>query len=207
VDAAKIDPRITVEFKGQDEEQTEAMIFLIKAFAIAMFLMAIILLTQFNSFYSSLVILFAVVMSTIGVLIGLMITGQPFGIVMSGIGVISLAGIVVNHNIILVGAPTGWAAAGFPPRGDPAHLRPAPAAGVADHRHRHPRPAADGVPRQYRLHHAGGHRRRALDAMVDATFHRHRLRPGLRHRADSDPDALRADDARQHRAVAGDAAG
>jgi multidrug efflux pump len=49
------------------------------------------------------VILFAVVMSTIGVLIGLMITGQPFGIVMSGIGVIALAGIVVNHNIILVG--------------------------------------------------------------------------------------------------------
>ena len=101
--SANIDPRITVEFKGQDEEQAKAQAFLMKAFAIAMFLMFIILITQFNSFYSSFVILFAVVMSTIGVLIGLMITGQPFGIVMSGIGVISLAGIVVNHNIILVG--------------------------------------------------------------------------------------------------------
>jgi multidrug efflux pump len=65
--------------------------------------MAGILLTQFNSFYSSLVILTAVIMSTIGVLIGLLITNQPFGTVMSGIGVIALAGIVVNHNIILIG--------------------------------------------------------------------------------------------------------
>jgi multidrug efflux pump len=65
--------------------------------------MAGILLTQFNSFYSSLVILTAVIMSTIGVLIGLLITNQPFSTVMSGIGVIALAGIVVNHNIILIG--------------------------------------------------------------------------------------------------------
>jgi len=100
---ADLDPRVNIEFKGQDEEQTNAMIFLLKAFGIAMCLMFIILITQFNSFFSSFVILFAVVMSTIGVLIGLMITGQPFGIIMSGIGVIALAGIVVNHNIILVG--------------------------------------------------------------------------------------------------------
>ena len=124
--AANIDPRITVDFKGQDEEQTEAMVFLMKAFGIAMFLMFIILITQFNSFFSSFVILFAVVMSTIGVLIGLMITGQPFGIVMSGIGVIALAGIVVNHNIILVGtADRMGGSADSPPRGHPAHLRPA----------------------------------------------------------------------------------
>ncbi len=64
--------------------------------------MAIILVTQFNSFYSALLILTAVVMSTIGVFIGLLITNQPFGIVMGGIGVIALAGIVVNNNIVLI---------------------------------------------------------------------------------------------------------
>jgi len=64
--------------------------------------MAVILVTQFNSFYSAGLILFAVVMSTGGVLIGLMITGQPFGIVMNGISVIALAGIVVNNNIVLI---------------------------------------------------------------------------------------------------------
>jgi multidrug efflux pump len=100
---AGLDPRINVTYRGQDQEQQEAGQFLMKAFVIALFLMAGILLTQFNSFYSSFVILTAVIMSTIGVLIGLLITNQPFGIVMSGIGVIALAGIVVNHNIILIG--------------------------------------------------------------------------------------------------------
>jgi multidrug efflux pump len=64
--------------------------------------MAIILVTQFNSFYSALLILSAVIMSTVGVMIGLLITQQPFGIIMSGIGVIALAGIVVNNNIVLI---------------------------------------------------------------------------------------------------------
>jgi multidrug efflux pump len=64
--------------------------------------MAVILVTQFNSFYSAFLILSAVVMSTIGVFMGLLITGQPFGIVMTGIGVIALAGIVVNNNIVLI---------------------------------------------------------------------------------------------------------
>ena len=91
-----------VEFRGEDEEQKAAQSFLMKAFAVALFLMAIILVTQFNSFYSALLILTAVVMSTIGVMLGLLIVGQPFGIVMSGIGVIALAGIVVNNNIVLI---------------------------------------------------------------------------------------------------------
>ena len=59
-------------------------------------------MTQFNSFYQTLLILTAVVFSTVGVLLGLLVTGQPFGIVMSGIGVIALAGIVVNNNIVLI---------------------------------------------------------------------------------------------------------
>ncbi len=93
---------VEVTFKGEDEEQQESATFLMKAFGVALFLMAIILVTQFNSFYSAFLILSAVVMSTIGVFIGLMITDQPFGIVMSGIGVIALAGIVVNNNIVLI---------------------------------------------------------------------------------------------------------
>lgn len=97
-----IDPRIKVEFKGEDEEQRKAQDFLGKAFGVALFIMAIILVTQFNSFYSALLILSAVLMSTIGVFIGLLLTGQPFGIVMGGIGVIALAGIVVNNNIVLI---------------------------------------------------------------------------------------------------------
>src|SRR3546814_817442 len=95
-------PSIAIEFKGEDEEQKAASDFLGKAFAVALFLMAIILVTQFNSFYSALLILSAVIMSTVGVMIGLLVTGQPFGIVMSGIGVIALAGIVVNNNIVLI---------------------------------------------------------------------------------------------------------
>jgi multidrug efflux pump len=99
---AEIDPRIEFTFKGEDKEQREAEAFLIKAFGVALFVMAIILVTQFNSFYQALLILSAVFFSTIGVLLGLLITGQPFGIVMSGVGVIALAGIVVNNNIVLI---------------------------------------------------------------------------------------------------------
>ena len=93
---------IDVTFKGEDEEQRKAEAFLGKAFVVALFIMAIILVTQFNSFYSAFLILSAVVFSTIGVLLGLIVTGRPFGVVMSGIGVIALAGIVVNNNIILI---------------------------------------------------------------------------------------------------------
>ena len=99
---AHLNPGIKVEFRGEDEEQREAADFLSKAFIVALFIMAIILITQFNSFYSAGLILSAVILSTIGVIIGLLITGQPFGIVMTGIGVIALAGIVVNNNIVLI---------------------------------------------------------------------------------------------------------
>ena len=99
---AGLDPRIAVTFKGEDEEQREAEAFLTKAFGAALFVMAIILVTQFNSFYQAFLILSAVLLSTIGVLLGLLVTDQPFGIVMSGIGVIALAGIVVNNNIVLI---------------------------------------------------------------------------------------------------------
>jgi multidrug efflux pump len=99
---ADLDPGVAILFKGEDKEQKEAEVFLLRAFSIALFAMAIILVTQFNRFYSALLILSAVIMSTIGVMIGLLIIGQPFGIVMSGVGVIALAGIVVNNNIVLI---------------------------------------------------------------------------------------------------------
>ncbi len=102
LNGAGIDPRVKVIFKGENEEQNKAEEFLVRAFGIALFIMAIILVTQFNSFYSAFLILSAVIMSTNGVFIGLLITEQPFGIVMGGIGVIALAGIVVNNNIVLI---------------------------------------------------------------------------------------------------------
>jgi multidrug efflux pump len=73
-----------------------------RAFGAALFLMAIILVAQFNSFYQAFLVLSAVAFSTVGVLLALLISDQPFGVVMSGIGVIALAGIVVNNNIVLI---------------------------------------------------------------------------------------------------------
>ncbi|MBL4867181.1 MAG: efflux RND transporter permease subunit [Pseudomonadales bacterium] len=89
-------------FSGDQEQQAKSTAFLIKAFAIALSVMAIILVTQFNSFYQALLILSAVLFSTVGVLLILMVRGEPFGIVMSGVGVIALSGIVVNNNIVLI---------------------------------------------------------------------------------------------------------
>ncbi len=97
-----LDPEVRIAFKGEDEEQNKAKAFLTKAFGVALFIMAIILVTQFNSFYSAFLILTSVIMSTIGVFLGMLIMQQPFGIVMSGVGVIALAGIVVNNNIVLI---------------------------------------------------------------------------------------------------------
>ena len=94
--------KCNVFFTGQEDDQNEAKEFLIKAFFIAVFLITIILIATFNSFYFCLIILSAIIFSTIGVMIGLIISGKPFGIIMSGIGVIALAGIVVNNNIVLL---------------------------------------------------------------------------------------------------------
>lgn len=95
---------IGVEFKlrGQNEEQEHSSAFLQNAFLIALAVMALILVTQFNSFYQAFLILSAVLFSTVGVFAGLLIFQKPFGIIMSGIGVIALAGIVVNNNIVLI---------------------------------------------------------------------------------------------------------
>ncbi|MDF1764297.1 MAG: efflux RND transporter permease subunit, partial [Oleibacter sp.] len=89
-------------FRGDFEKQAETGIFLATAFGVAIFLMMTILVTQFNSFYQAGLIMSAIVLSVAGVLMGLLIRGEPFGVVMSGVGVIALAGIVVNNNIVLI---------------------------------------------------------------------------------------------------------
>ncbi|UWS02517.1 efflux RND transporter permease subunit [Phaeobacter inhibens] len=93
---------ITWEWTGDQEEQAESGAFLMKAFAGALALMFVILLAQFNSFYNSVLVLLAVVLSTTGVLIGMMVMQQPFSIIMTGTGIVALAGIVVNNNIVLI---------------------------------------------------------------------------------------------------------
>ncbi len=90
------------EWTGDQENQAESQAFLSSAFAAALGLMFIILLAQFNSFYNSVLVLLAVVLSTTGVLIGMMVMNQPFSIIMTGTGIVALAGIVVNNNIVLI---------------------------------------------------------------------------------------------------------
>jgi multidrug efflux pump len=102
--AAKIDPQVSVVFRGQAEDQEEAARFLILAFVTAVFLMLLILVIQFNSLYQAFLVLSAIVFSTGGVLLGLLLRQEAFSLVMSGMGVIALAGIVVNNNIVLIDA-------------------------------------------------------------------------------------------------------
>tara|TARA_R100001369_G_scaffold12634_2_gene26788 strand:- start:982 stop:4098 length:3117 start_codon:yes stop_codon:yes gene_type:complete len=93
---------VEASFAGEAQDQQDSMIFLVGAFATAIFLMFVILVVQFNSFYQAFVVMSAIVFSVTGVLFGLILTGRPFGVVMGGIGVIALAGIVVNNNIVLI---------------------------------------------------------------------------------------------------------
>jgi len=90
------------EWTGDAEDQEESGDFLSKAFLGALGLMFIILLAQFNSVYNAVLVLLAVVLSTTGVLIGMLVMNQPFSIIMTGTGIVALAGIVVNNNIVLI---------------------------------------------------------------------------------------------------------
>lgn len=98
----EIDPRVSLTFGGSTQDQEEDQAFLARAMLMALAIMAIILVTQFNSIYQAGLILTAVVFSTGGVLLGHLIMGKPFGVIMSSVGVITLAGIVVNNNIVLI---------------------------------------------------------------------------------------------------------
>lgn len=95
-------PGYTLQYSGQSQDQDEATAFLSGAFLTALMLIGFILISQFNSVIKPVIILTSVIMSTAGVLIGLMIFQMPFGIINTGVGIISLAGIVVNNAIILI---------------------------------------------------------------------------------------------------------
>jgi len=89
-------------FSGEQEEQAKAQAFLSKAFFACIAIILLILMTQFDSFITPFIIITSVILSLIGVFIGLLVTGTAFGIIMTGIGVISLAGVVVNNAIVLI---------------------------------------------------------------------------------------------------------
>ena len=102
LDTQPLPDGVDFEWTGDQEDQAESQAFLSSAFTAALGLMFIILLAQFNSFYNAVLVLMAVVLSTTGVLIGMLVMEQTFSIIMTGTGIVALAGIVVNNNIILI---------------------------------------------------------------------------------------------------------
>ncbi len=92
----------SIAYTGQNEEQEESQGFLMRAFAVALFLIALVLVAQFDSVIQPLIIMSSVILSLTGVFLGLRIHGMPFDVIMSGIGCISLAGVVVNNAIVLL---------------------------------------------------------------------------------------------------------
>ncbi|WP_410217196.1 efflux RND transporter permease subunit [Paracoccus sp. (in: a-proteobacteria)] len=115
IDQADLPEGVEVSFGGEIEDQAEAMTFLAGAFVAAIFLMFTILLIQMNSFYQAFLVLTAIIFSVAGVFLGLMIRQEAFSIVMSGIGIMALAGVVVNNNIVLIDAYNEHRDAGLDP--------------------------------------------------------------------------------------------
>jgi multidrug efflux pump subunit AcrB len=98
----ELPPGYTVSYTGENEEQEEAQAFLIKAFVVALFLIALVLVTQFNSVVQPFIIMTSIILSLAGVFLGLWLFRMPFGVIMTGIGCISLGGVVVNNAIVLI---------------------------------------------------------------------------------------------------------
>ena len=92
----------TVKFTGEQEEQQKSMAFLVQAMLVAVFAIFLIIVTQFNSVVSPFIIIFSIIFSTIGVFLGLVAFNMDFVVIMTGIGIISLAGVVVNNAIVLI---------------------------------------------------------------------------------------------------------
>ncbi len=113
--ATSFEEGVDVTFAGELADQQEAMTFLGVAFVLAIFLMFVIFVTQFDSFFQSLLVLSAIIFSIGGVLLGLIVLQEPFSIVMSGIGIIAAAGIVINNNIVLIDAYNEHRANGLTP--------------------------------------------------------------------------------------------
>jgi len=115
LDTQTFPDNVFLQFRGADEDQKESGEFLMRAMLASLFLMFLILLTQFNSFYQTFLTLSTVVMSVMGVLLGMMLTGQKFSIIMTGTGVVALAGIVVNNAIVLIDTYNRFRHDGFEP--------------------------------------------------------------------------------------------
>lgn len=92
----------TYEFTGEQQQQAEDMAFLGGALLLAVFLIFIILVTQFNSIISPFIVILSIVFSLIGVLLGYVLTGSTISVIFTGVGIISLAGVVVNNAIVLI---------------------------------------------------------------------------------------------------------
>jgi len=92
----------TYKITGEAKEQRKATAFLSKAFIVSLFLIALVLVTEFNSILRPAIIMTSVILSLVGVLWGLILTQTPFSVIMTGLGVISLAGVVVNNAIVLI---------------------------------------------------------------------------------------------------------
>ena len=196
-----IDPSVQLRFKGGARDQEEAMAFLSRAFLLAMALMAMILVTQFNSLFQAGLILTAVVFSTGGVMLGLLVTGQSFSLVNCGIGAIALAGIVVNNNIVLIDTynkirETGMAAQEAIVRTCAQRLRPVMLTTTHG-----PGPAAHGHGHQHRFRESRSLYGRTRDTVVETDGIGHRRRPDIRHAADALADPGAADDSGQYLAA------
>jgi multidrug efflux pump len=95
-------PGVSYRLRGAAEERNQSSAFFVQAMVAAMFMIGVILLLQFNNFYHAVLTLTAVVMSVFGVLLGVALSGQYISVIMTGIGIVALAGIVVNNNIVLI---------------------------------------------------------------------------------------------------------
>lgn len=102
IDKQAFSPNVNIRFRGTAEDQAESIAFVAKAFSFALLLMFVLLVTQFNSIYQAFVTIFAIVLSTAGVFFGLVVTNSPFSAILGGVGIIALAGIVVNNSIVLI---------------------------------------------------------------------------------------------------------
>jgi multidrug efflux pump len=102
IDQQDFPDRVTVAFGGAEEQMGDANAFIVQAFGMAMALIFFILLLEYNSFYQVMVTLSTVIMSVAGVLLGMLATGMSFSAIMTGLGIVALAGIVVKNGIVLI---------------------------------------------------------------------------------------------------------
>lgn len=102
IEQQKWPSEVKFKFRGNDEDQEKFGNFLVKAMIASVFMIFMILIVQYNSFYHVLITLSTVIMSTVGVLLGMLVTGQYFSMIMTGTGVIALIGVVVSHSIVLI---------------------------------------------------------------------------------------------------------